>query len=291
MNIPPRTRERKPVGLWKRAVRVLLLLMISLTGLLVGCQGKLLYFPSRYRAAEMSAFLFKGGRALNFTTGQGKQTAWLIPPSGKQPVDRLWIVCGGNAATALGMAPFCETLHLSGDAFLLVDYPGYGVCEGSPHPSRIRESLRTVIPLAAKELGMPEADLPRRACVFGHSLGCAAALIAVEEFHIRSAVLCSPFTSTMDMTRVVLKLPLGPLVWHRFDNRAGLAALEKDGGHAWILHGTEDTIIPVEMSRELAREFPATVTLREVPGTGHNDILTNAAPGIATAMAEARRKE
>lgn len=282
-------RSRRPARLWVRLVRMISLIIIGFTALLTGCQGSLIYFPRKYQANDEAGFLNRGGRRIDFTTGEGKQSAWLIPPQDGKAMERLWIVCGGNGSTALGMERFSRSLPFKEDAYLLVDYPGYGACEGAPHPARIRESLRTVIPLAAKELKMTDADLHQRTCVFGHSLGCAAALIAVEEFHFQKAVLCAPFTSTMDMAQVVLRVPLGFLVWHRFDNRAGLACLKNCGGHAWIFHGTDDTIIPAEMSRTLAKEFSGAVTFQEMQRTGHNDIMVSAAKEITAAMSEARR--
>jgi pimeloyl-ACP methyl ester carboxylesterase len=78
-------------------------------------------------------------------------------------------------------------------------------------------------------------------------------------------------------------------VRHRFDNRAGLAALQAAGGRAWIFHGSRDEVIPVEMSRTLAAEFPQTVTLKEVPNADHNSIVRLAVQPIMQAMGEARR--
>jgi pimeloyl-ACP methyl ester carboxylesterase len=280
---------RKPFCLWKRVVRLVVLVALTMAGFLVGCQNRLIYFPQPYEHDEPAGFLKRGGSRIDFTTGEGHQSAWLIPPRDGAAMERLWIVCNGNASTALGMESWSRSLPFRKDAFLLFDYPGYGACEGSPHPSRIRESLHTVIPLAAKQLQMTDADLHERTCVFGHSLGCAAALIAVEEFHFRQAVLVSPFTSTMEMARVRLKLPLGFLVWHRFDNRTGLACLKECGGHAWVFHGTADRIIPVEMSRTLAAEFPDVVSLQEFQGADHNGLLQSGSKKIIAAMMEARR--
>jgi hypothetical protein len=285
----PVTPHRR-VPLWWRAARCVLLAAGGFALLLTGCQSRLIYFPSPYHGSEIESFGKRGGLRLDYTTGEGRQSAWLIPPRDGKPVDRFWIVCGGNAARALDYEMLCRDLPFAGDAFLLFDYPGYGACEGSSHPSRIRESLRTVIPLAAEKLNLATGELSARGCVLGQSLGAAAALMAVEEFKLRRAVLCSPFTSTMDMTRVMFRVPLGFLVRHRFDNRAGLAALQKYGGRAWLLHGTDDTIIPAEMSRTLAREFPATVTLTEVSGADHNDLLDSAMPQITGMMAAARRE-
>jgi pimeloyl-ACP methyl ester carboxylesterase len=44
-------------------------------------------------------------------------------------------------------------------------------------------------------------------------------------------------------------------------------------GHAWILHGQQDSAIPVDMSESLAHDFPKTVTLKTIPGAGHNDFF------------------
>ena len=281
---------RPHLSLWRRALRCALLGVGGFLVLLTGCQSKFIYFPAAYEKGERESFLSSGGIRLDYTTGEGAQSAWLIPPKNGRPVERFWIVCGGNAARALDYDDLCRSLAFSSDAFLLVDYPGFGDCAGSARPSRIRESLLTVIPLAVEKVKMDIAELPARGCVFGQSLGCAAALMAVEEFKLRRAVLCSPFTSMMDMTRARFHVPLGFLVWHRFDNRAGLTALQSNGGRAWILHGDSDTIIPTEMSRTLAREFPSVVTLREVPGADHNDLLPMALPLITAAMTEARRE-
>lgn len=172
----------------------------------------------------------------------------------------MWIVCSGNGALALGMADFCRALPFPGDAYLLVDYPGYGECEGSPDPDTIRENLRS-----------------------------AAALIAAEEFKLRRAVPISPFTSMMEMTQVVLKVPLGFIVRHRFDNRTGLAALKEADGLAWLFHGTRDEVIPVGMSRTLAAEFPKTMTFKEIPDADHDSIIGLALQPIMQAMGESRR--
>ncbi len=290
MTTVPAGKSRRPPPLWWRAVRCVLLAAGGFALLLTGCQSRFIYYPSPYLRPEVEAFTKRGGLRLDYTTGEGRQTAWLIPPRDGKPVDRFWIVCGGNAARALDYEELCRELPFAGDAFLLFDYPGYGACEGAAHPVHIRESLRAVIPLAAAKMGLDTGELAACGCVFGQSLGAAAALMAVEEFNFRRAVLCSPFTSTMDMTRVMFKVPLGFLVRHRYDNRAGLAALQKNGGRAWLIHGTDDSIIPAEMSRTLAREFPDTVTLTEISGADHNDLLDRGMPQITGAMASARRE-
>jgi pimeloyl-ACP methyl ester carboxylesterase len=100
------------------------------------------------------------------------------------------------------------------------------------------------------------------------------ALIAATEFDIRQGVLLSPFTSTMEMSEVVTGLPLGLLVTHRFDNGARLDEIMARGpANIVILHGTDDEVIPVEMSRKLVRGREKSVRLIEIPGAYHNDIV------------------
>src|SRR5687768_15021305 len=112
---------RKPFRLWRRVLRFLCLLAASLAAVLAGCQSRLIYFPRPYHEGEAEAFLKRGGHRLDFTTGEGRQTAWLLRPQSGKPVDRLWIVCGGNAARAMDMEDLCRSLPFSDDAFLLVD--------------------------------------------------------------------------------------------------------------------------------------------------------------------------
>ncbi|MCU0778582.1 MAG: hypothetical protein MUF86_13085, partial [Akkermansiaceae bacterium] len=185
----------------------------------------------------------------------------------------LWIVCGGNGTVALDWSDWLASNAPAEDAWLLVDFPGYGDCEGKPSPGRIRESLKVVVPKAAESVGLTATPDASRLRFFGHSLGAAASLIAAAEFDIRQGVLLSPFTSTMEMSEVVTGLPVGFLVTHRFDNAARLDEIIARGPvRIVILHGTDDEVIPVDMARRLAHGREKSVNLREIQGARHNDI-------------------
>lgn len=102
---------------------------------------------------------------------------------------------------------------------------------------------------------------------------------------IRQGVLLSPFTSTMEMGRVVTGLPVGFLVTHRFDNEARLDEIIARGpARIVILHGTDNEVIPVEMSRKLAWGREKTVSLIEIQGAYHNDIAQNQPEKLARAL-------
>ncbi len=269
-----------------RVLRVLLIITCVPLVLLVGCQSKLIYFPRPYAIGTTAEWQQKThGRTLDFQTTQGRQRAFL---QGNLTSPRnLWIFCGGNGTLALDWSEWLTAHAPRQDAWLLVDFPGYGDCAGAPTPGRIRDSLDKVVPLAAREIGWPEQPDSRRLRFFGHSLGCAATLIGATEFKIQRGVLIAPFTSTMDMADHITCLPLGFLVWHRFDNSARLTEMATRGhGEVIVFHGTTDEVIPVAMSRTLASQQQSLVRLREISNGRHNDIQENHADVIGAALQE-----
>jgi uncharacterized protein len=253
-------------------------------------ERQVLYFPHLYRADRLEQFQRRGGRRIDYKTGQGKQVAWLLPQSQGATPERLWVFCAGNGSLGLDLEPVARAAGFNADAFLFIDYPGYGgLCSGKPSPKSIRETARESILAAAKQTKIDPAELPDRVCVFGHSLGCAAALLAVEEFHLRAAVLCAPFTSTADVAEARFGIPRTFPFQHLFDNRAGLQELARNQGRAWIIHGEKDTVLPVTMSESLAREFKETVRLSIVSGGEHNDVFARGKKELYQSMNLARR--
>ncbi len=255
--------------------------------MLVSCQSNLIYFPRPYGPNTVTEWQREtAGKTISFKTSQGNQRAFL---QGNLKTPRnLWIVCGGNGTVALDWSEWLTKNAPKEDAWLLVDFPGYGNCEGSPSPDRIHENLAAVVPLAWREAGGQKFPDPKRLRIFGHSLGAAACLIAASEFKIQRGVLLSPFTSTMDMSEVMTGLPLGFLVWHRFDNQARLSELTARGeGKIIILHGDADEVIPVEMSRKLASQNKERVHLIEISDGRHNTIQEANAAELANALREA----
>ncbi len=253
-------------------------------------ERQLLYYPHLYGADHLEQFQRRGGRRIAYKTPQGNQTAWLLSQSRGATPERLWVFCAGNGSLGLDLESVARAAGFNTDAFLFVDYPGYGgLCSGKPSPTSIRASARESILAAAKQTNIDPAALPDRVCVFGHSLGCAAALLAVEELHLRSAVLCAPFTSTADVAQARFGIPKTFPYQHLFDNRAGLQELAKNHGRAWIIHGDKDAVLPVTMSETLAREYKDTVKLNVIPGADHNDIFARGKKELYESMNLARR--
>jgi pimeloyl-ACP methyl ester carboxylesterase len=269
----------------KLMARMLALVAIALVLLLLSCQSRLMYFPRPYGKASLWDLEQRKGKQIEYTTSQGKQVAFYLPPRADAAgaPSYLWIISGGNGSLALDYSE--EPMHWDAQfGYLFVDYPGYGMCAGSPNPKRIEESTVAAAEALRKDLGWSEEEFRARTGVFGHSIGCAAALMAADDLQLKSAVLCSPFTTMTDMGRQILGWPLCYLNMHRFDNVSRLKALDTRGASVRIFHGAEDEIIPVTMSRRMQEMFPRTVQFTEVPEGRHNDVVMRARTDIGKAM-------
>jgi pimeloyl-ACP methyl ester carboxylesterase len=272
--------------------RISLAILIPLAGvlaLLTGCQGDLIYFPRPYGPDHVARWDAEPGTTVvNYQTTDGPQQAYLLSPS-PQP-ERLWVVCGGNGTLALEWSDWLRKNGPPQDAWLLIDIPGYGACRGSPRPASIRRTLKAALPAGMESLKWSLPADRSKLRFFGHSLGSAITLMAADEFDLRRGVLLTPFTSSMAMTEAMFGVDLGFIVWHRFDNRARLTDLAKDdNAEVFILHGDEDEVVPVSMSRDLAKEFPGLVRYTEIPSGRHNDLQEIAAGKIRAAMEAARK--
>jgi pimeloyl-ACP methyl ester carboxylesterase len=254
---------------------------------LVSCQESLIYYPKPYGAADLASIDSRGARHIEITTSQGHQVAFYLPSrkAPSQPPEFLWMVFGGNGSLALDYAS--ETVGWDARfGYLFVDYPGYGLCQGTPNPARIEESIVTFKEKLQGELGWNDVEFRERTGIFGHSIGCAAGLIAADRLQLQSAVLCAPFTTMTDMAKRVIGWPLCYLNRHRFDNIARLNAITARGAQVRIFHGRDDQAIPISMSRKLAAKFPQNVRFTEVPDCGHNDVVSLAGPEIGQALRE-----
>lgn len=275
--------------LLRRLSIAILIPLAGILALLTGCQSKLIYFPRPYGPDHVARWNAEPGTTVvDYETPDGKQQAYLLS-SAVRP-ERLWVVCGGNGTLALEWSDWLREHAPPQDAWLLVDIPGYGACQGNPRPASIRRTLKAAVPagMAALDWSLPADHAKLR--FFGHSLGSAVSLMAADEFDLRRGVLLTPFTSSMDMTEAMFGVDLGFIVWHRFDNRARLTGLSKQGdAEVHILHGDNDESIPVAMSRELAKDFPGLVRYTEIPGGRHNTLQDIAPVKIRAAMESARR--
>lgn len=262
--------------LLQASVMVILGALVAALALLMAFQRHLIYYPRGYGGGVRDAVVAQGGVVLDFRTSSGAQTAFYIPPvGGKAPPQNLWVLFNGNAALALDWLPTALGYPgRQGTGFLLVDYPGYGYCEGKASPSTIAETTDAAFVALAGHLQEDPAALEKRTGTLGMSLGAAAATLFASRHHLRAVALMAPFRSTGDMAARMVG-PIGRvLLLHRFDNAARLNEVSRQSPPppVLIVHGGADEIIPINQSLSLAREHPTLITHKTVPMVSHNGI-------------------
>lgn len=241
-------------------------------------QERMIYEPRRYEPAYLDS-MPPGLTPIAYRTSQGAQTAhYLGPRSGTDGPRRVWVVMSGNATLSLTLMGFALAVPASPDGFLFVDYPGYGLNEGSPSPPSILEGTEAALAALASRLGIDPTGLEGRIDAIGYSLGAATVLQMAVHHDVGTLVLVAPFTSMLDMAARRVGRPLCYLLRHRYDNRRRLVELvsRSPAPRVVIFHGTADRLVPVEMGRELAALGGDTVEYVEVPGRDHGDIVDEA---------------
>lgn len=255
-----------------RTVLVFLLILIVALSILYFRQHSLVYHPRSYDNNYVYA-LPADGEEINYTVGAASYRAYFIP--GAKPLPkRIWLAFCGNGSLALDWTSILRDYPWNGDAFLLVDYPGYGKNGGYATIASTRASADAALRALIAKLQTDENHL--RLCAIGHSLGSAVALDFAARHNVERIVLIAPFTTLREEAATIFGGWIARLLMESYDNRTNLAETRKrnPGTPIAIFHGTEDEVIPVRMGRELAQEFPF-VDFFAVESADHVSVLNH----------------
>lgn len=237
-----------------RAVVALGLIFLAALLILYFRQHSMVYHPRPYDDSYAYA-LPADGVEINYTVSGAKYSAFYLS-RGKTPPQRIWLAFCGNGSLALDWTTILRDYPWNGDAFLLVDYPGYGKNGGYATIASTRASVDAALSALAKRLDQEEDQL--KLCAIGHSLGAAVALDFAARHEVERIVLIAPFTTLREEAATMVGGWISRLLIESYDNRANLAEAMKRNSNARvaIFHGADDDVIPARMGRDLAREFP-----------------------------------
>jgi pimeloyl-ACP methyl ester carboxylesterase len=255
-----------------RAVVSACLLLLAGLSILYFRQHSMVYHPRPYD--ESYAYALPGdGVEINYMAGAAKCSAYYLPGASSAP-KRIWLAFCGNGSLALDWTTILRDYPWNGDAFLLIDYPGYGKNAGYATIASTRSSAEAALKALAERLRADEDHL--RLCAIGHSLGAAVALDFAARHKVERLVLIAPFTTLREEAATMVGGWIARLLIESYDNRANLSNLLKGNANAQIaiFHGTNDQVIPVRMGRELAREFPS-VEFFAVKNADHVSVLNH----------------
>jgi pimeloyl-ACP methyl ester carboxylesterase len=247
------------------------LLLLIVVAVLFFRQHSMIYHPRPYDASYAHA-LPPTGVAIKYNLlGAGKETAYFIPARDAVPA-RIWLAFCGNGSLALDWTTILRGYPRNGDAFLLIDYPGYGRNAGYASVALTRAGAEEALRVTAERSGKPLDQI--RLCVIGHSLGSAAAIDFAAHHRVEKLVVFSPFTSLRAEAARIVGRWLAHVLIDNYDNVANLrTALRVNPAlRVAIIHGTEDDVVPFQMGRELAASVPSSEFL-PVKGGDHGSIL------------------
>lgn len=257
-------------------VRMTLLVVAIVVGILVTVGWKqrgLIYHP---RPEPANTVLPEDGIRISFRTEDGLQSAIYLPVPGQgatRPPGRLWVLCSGNASLGRDWLGYLDRDVRKGGkcAILLVDYPGYGLCEGQPTEASIQRTMDAVLDALAADRGWAPETVRTDLRVLGFSLGSGAALKLAAREPVREVLLLAPFTSLRDAAKVVVGSLFSRVVLDHFDNRARLRELAQrtNPPPVTFCHGTGDRVIPHSHSEELARIYGPKARLVLNEGADH----------------------
>ena len=236
---------------------------LALAALVWFSQERLMFYPvpPPARPTPPAGWLLE---EVAFDAADGSRLAGVLvrPPAGRAP---LVIYYGGNAEEVTGYASTAATAY-GERAVLLVNYRGYGHSTGKPGEKALVADALQVFDWAARR---GDIDTSRIA-VHGRSLGSGVAVQVAAARPVRCVLLTSPFTSAVDVARLIYPwLPVNLLMRHRFDSAAHAPRLSVP---ALVVAGAQDDLVPASLSARLAARWGGPVEQVAIPAAGHNDL-------------------
>ena len=255
-----------------RYVKLLLLATIAgvlfLTAVYYG-QRHLIYFPTR-DVPDPSALGLVGVEQARFTAEDGVPLhGWFRAATGASR-DLALLVCHGNGGDVAHRTHLLRALSPAGIDVLVFDYRGYGLSgDAAPSEEGLYRDGRAALSWLLQRTQRPVG----RVLLYGESLGCGVAIELARGLSPqapRALVLESPFTSLADAAAANYPwLPVRLLLRERYDNLAKIRDLHVP---LLVMHGTRDSIVPIEQGRKIAAAAAEPVRFVAVEGEGHNDV-------------------
>lgn len=199
--------------------------------------------------------------------------AWHAKAPGSAP---LVLYFGGNAEEVSWMLEGLD--QAPGVSWLLVDYRGYGLSEGSPGEAALVSDAIEWFDHATARLGAE----PKRTFVFGRSLGSGVAVALVAERPLAGVILATPFDSLAAVAkRYYWYLPVDLMLKHRFDSIALAPNLKQP---LLCLISARDEVIPPVHGERLFDAWGGAKRKIILEDAGHN--TTDAHPMFWPAIRE-----
>lgn len=170
------------------------------------------------------------------------------------------LYCHGNAEDMIQSLGMYAGLLARGYGVATVDYPGYGLSDGSPSEDGCYRNVHRLYDWLVEMRGVRPEDV----IVVGFSIGTGAATELAATKRVGGLVLMAPYLSAPRIVTQIRLLPIDP-----FPN---LKRIARVGCPVTVIHGTEDHIIPFAHGQRLFALANEPKRFMAVDGAGHNDL-------------------
>lgn len=171
----------------------------------------------------------------------------------------------GNAGSLASWGQWASVFQEHGWDVFMYDYRGYGKSTGWIHNE-------TQLHVEAEEIYqkiIPEYQ-DKRVILYGRSLGTGIAAKLATIHEPESLVLCTPYYNFDDVVKYNYPLvPVSILLKYKFRTNHYLKALSCP---IYLLHGTEDELVPYESSVKLEK-IGDNIELTTIKGAMHSDLV------------------
>lgn len=185
------------------------------------------------------------------------------------PFSRFLILYFHSNAEDLGKCrTFCDTLrHKFQVHVLAVEYPGYGICPGTPCEQSVTENAMAALHFATQTLDWPIDSI----IVFGRSIGTGPAVKLASQFRFSGLILITPFLSVRQLFRDRIG-PLADLVDDWFPSQQRVTNVRCP---TIIIHGQRDEMINHKHGEKLYELLRSRKRLVSPEDMEHNTNLMN----------------
>ncbi len=249
---------------------ILLIVIVALFVLFSILQERLIFYPQRISDKEAEILMKRNSRVepISLKTHDNLTIrGWFLKNSlsSKSP---LILYFGGNAEEVSYLLDYAE--KIKGWSWVLMNYRGYGLSEGKPSEINLYHDA-----LSIYDYFLKRDDIDKeRIVVMGRSLGTGVATYLAQMRKTSGVILISPYDSLVSVGKSIFPfLPVNLILRHRFDSLSRAPFITVP---LLVLVASDDNIIPVQYSKNLAEKWGAAYSLIIIKGEDHNTIHDNA---------------